>query len=411
MDDLRQWPDPVVPVQSLSDGGLTCIPEKYVKPPSDRPSLEANFDPGLTMPVVDLRGIYDGSVDSRAAMVAIWDACKEWGFFQVINHGVRQDLVEEMKGVWREFFRRPSDEKQGYANSPATYEGYGSRVGVEKGAVLDWGDYYFLHLLPRSIESHDRHWPARPSTLRNVTEEYGGEVFKLCGALLRVLSMGLGLDEEYLRRAFGGDGTAACVRVNLYPKCPQPELTLGLSPHSDPGGLTVLLADDHVEGLQVRKDGAWLTVRPVPGAFIVNVGDQIEVICFQSPTTVFACMTYVIIKQESTKTLGTKLEPRPPMLLRFLRNVADTLFAILNVISNGIYKSVDHRVIASSKDERLSIAFFYNPGGDVAIGPARELLTPQLPPLYPCITFNEYRLYVRKRGPSGKSQMKSLKLY
>lgn len=70
-----------------------------------------------------------------------------------------------------------------------------------------------------------------------------------------------------------------------------------------------------------------------------------------------------------------------------------------------------HRVIANSKDERLSIAFFYNPEGDVAIGPARELLTPQLPPLYPCITFNEYRMYVRKRGPSGKSQMKSLKLY
>ncbi|CAD5170239.1 unnamed protein product [Musa acuminata subsp. malaccensis] len=358
MDDLRQWPEPVVPVQSLSDGGLTSIPEKYVKPPSDRPSLEANLDRGLTMPVVDLRGIYDGSVDSRAAMVAIWDACKEWGFFQVINHGVRPDLVEEMKGVWREFFRRPLDEKQRYANSPATYEGYGSRVGVEKGAVLDWGDYYFLHLLPLSIKSHDRHWPARPSTLsRKVTEEYGGEVFKLCGVLLRVLSMGLGLDEEYFRRAFGGDGTASCVRVNLYPKCPQPELTLGLSPHSDPGGLTVLLADDHVEGLQVRKDGAWLTVRPVPGAFIVNVADQIE------------------------------------------------------VISNGIYKSVDHRVIANSKDERLSIAFFYNPEGDVAIGPAPELLTPQLPPLYPCITFNEYRMYVRKRGLSGKSQMKSLKLY
>ncbi|RZR97102.1 hypothetical protein BHM03_00026220 [Ensete ventricosum] len=207
--------------------------------------------------------------------------------------------------------------------------------------------------------------------------------------------MGLGLDEEYLRRAFGGDGTAACVRVNLYPKCPQPELTLGLSPHSDPGGLTVLLADDHVEGLQVRKDGAWLTVQLVPGAFIVNVGDQIEVICFQSPTTI--CM------HDGREHEARKHE-------NFGHENHRVPFAH-QVISNGIYKSVDHRVIANSKDERLSIAFFYNPEGDVAIGPARELLTPQLPPLYPCITFNEYRMYVRKRGPSGKSQMKSLKLY
>jgi len=65
--------------------------------------------------------------------------------------------------------------------------------------------------------------------------------------------------------------------VNYYPPCPQPELTLGLSSHSDPGGMTVLLADDRVRGLQVRRRGAWVTVHPVPDAFIVNVGDQIQV--------------------------------------------------------------------------------------------------------------------------------------
>jgi isopenicillin N synthase-like dioxygenase len=69
------------------------------------------------------------------------------------------------------------------------------------------------------------------------------------------------------------------MRVNFYPRCPQPELTLGVAAHSDPGGMTMLLVDDHVRGLQVRSpdDGKWITVDPVPDAFIVNVGDQIQV--------------------------------------------------------------------------------------------------------------------------------------
>jgi isopenicillin N synthase-like dioxygenase len=94
---------------------------------------------------------------------------------------------------------------------------------------------------------------------------------------MRVLSKGLGIKENCLQEAFGGDEEGACLRVNFYPKCPQPELTLGLSPHSDPGGMTVLLVDDHVKGLQVLKNGAWNTVQPVPDSFIINVADQIEV--------------------------------------------------------------------------------------------------------------------------------------
>lgn len=89
--------------------------------------------------------------------------------------------------------------------------------------------------------------------------------------------MSLGLDDSFLQQKFGGKDIQASLRVNYYPKCPQPDLTLGLSSHSDPGGLTVLLADDHVTGLQVNNGGKWVTVQPVPGAFVVNVADQIQV--------------------------------------------------------------------------------------------------------------------------------------
>ncbi|KAG6507566.1 hypothetical protein ZIOFF_032916 [Zingiber officinale] len=346
--DLCSWPEPVVSVQSLSDSGAVAVPGKYVKPLSDRPVLiGGGGGRGLRIPVVDLRG------GRAAAAQAVSEACREWGFFQVVNHGVPAELVEAVRRAWRGFFRLPLEAKNAYANSPRTYEGFGSRLGVEKDAPLDWGDYYFLNLKPASPGEY---WPALPDELRAVTEEYGAEVQRLCELLLGALSAGLGLEESFLREAFGGaEGVGTCMRVNLYPKCPQPELTLGLSPHSDPGGVTVLLADDHVDGLQVRRHSEWVPVRPIAGAFIVNIADQIQ------------------------------------------------------VISNAMYKSVEHRVIVNEKEERLSVAFFYNPGGDVSIGPAKEVISEKHVALYPTNTFNEYRKYVREKGPRGKSQVESLK--
>ncbi|MQL97029.1 hypothetical protein Taro_029713 [Colocasia esculenta] len=348
MDCLQDWPEPVVRVQSLSESGAATIPARYVKPSSERPGAEhATSEGAAGIPVIDLAGLAGDSGRCRATMRAVWDACREWGFFQVVNHGVNAELMRRAREEWRGFFHLPMAEKQAYANSPRTYEGYGSRLGVERGALLDWVDYYFLHILPESLKNHDK-WPAQPASCRETVEEYCREVVKLCRMLMRVMSMGLGLDVGYLQRAFGGDDEGVCMRVNYYPRCPQPDLTLGLSAHSDPGGLTVLLADDLIGGLQVRRGHAWVTVRPVPEAFVVNVGDQIQ------------------------------------------------------VLSNGLYRSVEHRAVVNAEEERISLAFFYNPRSDLPIGPARELATPDRPPLYPAMTFDEYRLDIRKKGPRGK---------
>ena len=67
--------------------------------------------------------------------------------------------------VGREFFNMPLEEKQKYANDPVTYEGYGSRIGVYKRALLDWGDYYFHHFLPPSIRNETK-WPSKPENYR-----------------------------------------------------------------------------------------------------------------------------------------------------------------------------------------------------------------------------------------------------
>ncbi|KAG8380813.1 hypothetical protein BUALT_Bualt06G0055500 [Buddleja alternifolia] len=347
MDCPRDWPEPIVRVQSLSDTCTDTIPKRYIKPPEARPSLgsttiEANI------PLIDLGGIHDDNL-RETLLKDVSEACREWGFFQVVNHGVSPELMDRAREVWREFFHQPMEVKQAYANLPKTYEGYGSRLGVEKGAILDWSDYYYLHYLPCNLRDFNK-WPALPNKLREVITEYSAEVVRLGGILLKLFSINLGLKEEFLQNAFGGDDIGACLRVNFYPKCPQPDMTLGLSPHSDPGGMTFLLPDQHVPGLQVRRGDGWITVKPAPHAFIVNIGDQLQ------------------------------------------------------VMSNAIYKSVEHRVIVSAQ-ERVSLAYFYNPKSDLLIQPVTELVTPDRPALYPAMTFDEYRLYIRTKGPLGKSQL------
>lgn len=85
----------------------------------------------------------------------------------------------------------------------------------------------------------------------------------------------LKMDEKEMSMFFEDD--VQSMRMNYYPPCPQPEKVIGLTPHSDGSALTILLQLNDVEGLQVRKDGMWVPVKPLPNAFIVNIGDMLEV--------------------------------------------------------------------------------------------------------------------------------------
>ncbi|XP_051137949.1 jasmonate-induced oxygenase 2-like [Andrographis paniculata] len=354
MEPSPDWPEPIVRVQSLSESCRDTIPDRYIKPPEARPATLSSTtatSSDANIPLVNLEGLYGPDAALRQdTRRRVSEACREWGFFQITNHGVRPDLMDRAQHVWREFFHLPMPLKQPYANSPKTYEGYGSRLGVEKAAVLDWSDYYYLHYLPSELRDL-RKWPALPADLREVIAEYSSEIVRLGGELLKVFSVNLGLREDSLQTAFGGEEIGACLRVNFYPKCPQPDLALGLSSHSDPGGMTFLLPDPDVPGLQVRRPDGWVTVKPVPHAFIVNIGDQIQ------------------------------------------------------ILSNAIYKSVEHRVIVNSTQERLSLAYFYNPKSNIPIQPLEEVVKPGETASYSAMTFDEYRMYIRTKGPKGKSQL------
>ncbi|CDP21600.1 unnamed protein product [Coffea canephora] len=139
------------------------------------------------------------------------------------------------------------------------------------------------------------------------------------------------------------------MRMNYYPPCPQPELVMGLCPHSDADGLTILLQVNEVEGLQIKKAGAWVPVVPLPNAFTVNVGD------------------------------------------------------ILEIVTNGIYKSVEHRATVNLHNERLSIAAFFFPKVDGDMGPAPSLTPPENPAIFRRISTIDYLKAFFSRELDGKS--------
>jgi len=94
--------------------------------------------------------------------------------------------------------------------------------------------------------------------------------------ILDLMAKALAVDTMEIRELFG-DGVQS-MRINYYPPCPQPDLVMGINAHSDGSGLTILLQANEVEGLQIKKDELWIPVKPLPNAFIVNVGDMLEVI-------------------------------------------------------------------------------------------------------------------------------------
>ncbi len=111
---------------------------------------------------------------------------------------------------------------------------------------------------------------------REVTEAFTHAVNKMKTELMQALSEGLGLEQNELNEVCGA---VQRTYTNFYPPCPQADVVLGAKAHSDPNAVTILLQDD-VGGLEVRdlKYREWVPVKTIPHAFIINMGDQMEVL-------------------------------------------------------------------------------------------------------------------------------------
>jgi salicylic acid 3-hydroxylase len=120
--------------------------------------------------------------------------------------------------------------------------------------------------------------------------------------LLGVISLSLGLEEDYIEKVLGEQEQH--MAVNYYPQFPEPDLTYGLPKHTDPNALTILLQDPKVAGLQVLKDGnRWIFINLRPNALVVNLGDQLQVmrgdyiLFFSRYVYVFICVRVVYARR------------------------------------------------------------------------------------------------------------------
>jgi isopenicillin N synthase-like dioxygenase len=191
-------------------------------------------------------------------------------------------------------------------------------------------------------------------------EEYAAKTEKLAVQLTELVALGLGLDATTFSRHFA-ESTTSTVRMNFYPPCPQPSRALGISPHSDFNIFTILL-HDAVPGLQVLKDGEWITVQPRPDALVVNVGDTFQV---------------------------RSVSPKPnPSSSPFPSHVHHCT-SCAQAWSNGRVRSVMHRALVNSTEPRLTVVHFFGPHPDAVIAPPAALVDDLHPLQYRAFAYKE----------------------
>ncbi|KAH8681917.1 MFS transporter [Xylariales sp. PMI_506] len=239
-------------------------------------------------PILDFSAFYNSDSEARARLfAAINTACRDKGFFQLTNTGISLDLQNQIIQVSRDFFGLPLEEKLKYdLTTNKHHRGY-ERMRAQKlepGAAPDNKEAIYIgedlpldH--PRVLAGEYNCGPnLYPEVLgesfRKACTDYFNAATKLAQDVMDALAVGLGLDETYFHD-FCGDRPSATLRLIHYPPTPQTSpLERGVGAHRDFGCVTILLQDE-VGGLQVQDErtGEWLAVQPVPGAFVINVGN------------------------------------------------------------------------------------------------------------------------------------------
>ncbi|KAK8688293.1 hypothetical protein V6N13_087065 [Hibiscus sabdariffa] len=234
--------------------GVSSVPPNFIRPESDRPNLHQVIS-DQSIPVVDLLHL-DGP--HRPSVVkAIGQACLNYGFFQVKNHGVPNEVIDKMMHVSKEFFHLPESERlKNYSDDPMKTTRLSTSFNVRTENVSSWRDYLRLHCYP--LEDYVHEWPTNPPSFREDTGEYCKNTRKLARRLLEAISESLELKRDYINSAALGKH-AQHMAINYYPPCPEPELTYGLPGHADPNAITILL-QDNVPGLQVLSNDRYKSV-------------------------------------------------------------------------------------------------------------------------------------------------------
>ncbi|MFQ6632551.1 hypothetical protein Gotur_009199 [Gossypium turneri] len=216
--ELKQFDDTKAGVKGLVDAGILNIPKIFVRPAEDLAADELNSGhKNVEVPIIDVSNVGD-SIRRQEIVNEVKIASGEWGFFQVINHGIPLSVLDEM---------------------------------IEGIRLFNEQD------LEKSTMEHIKH------------------LKKLGEILFGLLSEALGLQPDHLNSI--GCSKGCSIVAHYYPPCPQPELTLGVRKHADAGILTVLL-QNHIGGLQVLHDDQCFDVHPIRGGLVINIGDLLQVL-------------------------------------------------------------------------------------------------------------------------------------
>ncbi|KAL6909326.1 hypothetical protein ACP4OV_001607 [Aristida adscensionis] len=349
LSELRAFDDTKAGVKGLVDAGITAIPAIFHHPTPPSPSESSLQEEQAVIPVIDLSL---SAAAGRAEVVAqVRAAAETVGFFQVVNHGVPRELLREMLASVRRFNEQSAAAKRPYYTRDGSRKvRFNSNFDLFQSPAANWRDTLFCEAAPEPPRPEEL-----PAAVRHVTLEYGGAVRAVAARVLELLAEALGLRRRALVEMGCADGVS--IVCNYYPACPEPHRALGCSAHSDPSFLTVLLRDA-MPGLQVLLAGdaggdksRWVEVgADVPEALLINVGD------------------------------------------------------LLQLVSNGRFRSVEHRVVAAREGSRVSVACFCN--ADIGrstrlYGPIPELLSLS-PPVYRSVTVREFLAHYDKKGLDGR---------
>jgi len=296
------------------------------------------------VPIIDVGEVFADSSSNAAvqAIDQIAEACKTWGFFQVVNHGIPANRIDE---VWRQthaLFALPVDEKLAIVRDRQSPWGfYNNELTKNQRDKKEVFDYTREGVDP--IYGQQNRWPARPAEFRPTMLAYLDACTELSLNLLEAFCRGLDLPAKFMHPDFDGNHTGF-MRLNYYPVedpmaqlgSDRPAADLGVHHHTDAGALTVLLQDE-VSGLQVFRDGFWYDIPAIDGAMVINTGDMMQ------------------------------------------------------VWSNDIYKAAIHRGLAMDTRERYSIPFFFNPAADCTVSPLPSVIGEDRPSLYHPIEWGSFR--------------------
>ncbi|CAA2950952.1 DMR6-LIKE OXYGENASE 2-like [Olea europaea subsp. europaea] len=259
--------------------------------------------------------------------------------------------MRAMLDVSNEFFNLPEEEKPKFEPKDVLEPvRYGTSFNSAKEKVFCWRDFLKVFVHP------EFHCPHKPTALRELLLEYCEKTRNLVRKLVRGISESLGLEEYELVKTLNLDSSLQILIANYYPPCPQPQLALGMPPHSD-HGLFTLLIENQVGGLQIQHKGEWFNVNALPNSILVNTGDHLE------------------------------------------------------IFSNGKYKSVLHKAIVNNKNTRISIAMTNGPSLNTIVSPSSKLVENEgCEPAYIPMKYKDY-LFSQQNNPlNGKSMLNRVKI-